>query len=107
MMMQTSPFEKVTDNHFKIHGEMTLHSVTPLLAQSVSFFNNTNKIIFDLNFVKKTDNAGLALLIEWLRLGRKKNVMIEFLNLPAQLVSLATVCELLTLFTQNNHDESK
>jgi phospholipid transport system transporter-binding protein len=52
------------------------------------------RISIDLAGVTRSDSAGLALLIEWLRESERLGKTITFLNMPAQLQSIARVCGL-------------
>lgn len=54
----------------------------------------TQDLVFDLKDVTRTDSAGLALLLEWMTLARKKALQIHFRNLPAQLWEIAKVSDL-------------
>jgi len=51
-------------------------------------------ISIDLAGVTRSDSAGLALLIEWLRESERLGKTITFLNMPAQMQSIARVCGL-------------
>jgi len=52
------------------------------------------RISIDLGGVTRSDSAGLALLIEWLRESERLGKTITFLNMPAQMQSIARVCGL-------------
>ena len=52
------------------------------------------RISIDLAGVTRSDSAGLALLIEWLRESERLGKTITFLNMPAQMQSIARVCGL-------------
>jgi len=52
------------------------------------------QISIDLAGVTRSDSAGLALLIEWLRESERLGKTITFLNMPAQMQSIARVCGL-------------
>ena len=52
------------------------------------------RISIDLAGVTRSDSAGLALLIEWLRESEQLGKTITFLNMPAQMQSIARVCGL-------------
>jgi phospholipid transport system transporter-binding protein len=52
------------------------------------------RISIDLAGVTRSDSAGLALLIEWLRESERLGKIITFLNMPAQMQSIARVCGL-------------
>jgi phospholipid transport system transporter-binding protein len=48
----------------------------------------------DLAGVTRSDSAGLALLIEWLRESERLGKNITFLNMPVQMQSIARICGL-------------
>jgi phospholipid transport system transporter-binding protein len=52
------------------------------------------RISIDLAGVTRSDSAGLALLIEWLRESERLGKTITFLNMPAQMQSIARICGL-------------
>ena len=52
------------------------------------------RISIDLAGVTRSDSAGLALLVEWLRESERLGKTITFLNMPAQMQSIARVCGL-------------
>jgi phospholipid transport system transporter-binding protein len=53
-----------------------------------------SRLRVDLAGVTRADSAGLALLVEWLRESEIAGNSIEFVNVPAQLLSIARVCGL-------------
>ncbi len=72
-------------NTWRVSGELNFATVGALSTE----FTQPPKVV-DLCDVTRTDSAGLALLIEWLK--QSKEAPITFRNMPAQMVSLATVC---------------
>jgi phospholipid transport system transporter-binding protein len=47
----------------------------------------------DLGGVGESDSAGLALLIEWLRMAKQSGKEIHFANVPEQIEALARISE--------------
>lgn len=76
---------------YGVSGAMTFESVTELWRQSESMFADNTVVEIDLAKVSRTDSAGLALLIEWMRGASRQGGRIEFLNLPDQMLELARV----------------
>ncbi len=68
---------------------MTFEFVTDLWRQSAEMFVDQTVLQIDLAQVTRTDSAGLALLVEWLREASRRGGRVEFLNPPAQLLALA------------------
>lgn len=57
----------------------------------------SGQVTFDFNGLTNVDSAGLAWLLEQLAVARTRNLQIEFLHVPAQLLALAKVSAVLTL----------
>lgn len=82
------------DGRVRVTGPLTFATVTARLKESQALFRPRARLCFDLSGVTAVDSAALALLVEWLRLGRERGVQVEFTGLPASLRSLAAVSEL-------------
>ena len=79
------------DGSLVLTGALNITTVTRIHQESLGYFHDAVSMpgSIDLTGVTSADSAGLALLIEWIRLGKKQNCNIRFLNLPAQLLPLA------------------
>ncbi len=72
-----------------------MYTVPELLSTSQEMFAGTQgKVNVDLAAVSRSDSAGLALLIAWMRLAQAYNFEIHFENLPEQMRQIARVSEL-------------
>lgn len=72
-----------------------MHTVPDLFASSQALFAGAQgKVNIDLAAVSRSDSAGLALLIAWLRLAQAQKFEIHFDNLPEQMRQIARVSEL-------------
>ena len=93
--MSDVAFEKDVDGNLLISGELTHQSVPQVLKMSREFINNTvgsNKnLAIDLGGVTRSDSAGVALLIEWMRQAKINQRIIQFKNIPAQMREIANV----------------
>lgn len=85
-----------------IRGAMTLESVNALLAESDAALAADN-LEMDLSAVSDVDSAAISLLFEWLRQAHGRNISLVFVNLPPNLVSLATLYGVLDLIPQHTH----
>lgn len=73
-------------------GSLTFDTVPRLLDQTRPWLQKPGgAIAVDLKGVTRADSAGLALLVEWLRLARLKDRPLTFSNVPEQLRSLIRV----------------
>ena len=86
----------VHEGTLKVHGPLTYASVPSLFVDSMSIIKSSSETItIDLQDVPRTDSAGLALLVEWLRVARSQA---RFVNIPAQLRQLIRVSGLSRAF---------
>lgn len=51
-------------------------------------------VLMDLGGVTRADSAGLAVLLEWLAWGRRKNRQVALENVPQPLLAIARISEL-------------
>ncbi|EDN69532.1 anti-sigma-factor antagonist [Beggiatoa sp. PS] len=98
------------NNAWRLSGELTFTTVGELLSEfteKMSLLDNggAKKIqpapqVMDLSDVTRTDSAGLAFLIELQK--QTKDAPITFCNMPAQMLSLASVSDVQDLLTQTH-----
>ena len=101
--MSSARLEALGGGRFRVSGTLDAGTVTSLLKQSVDrFFQDASPVLVDLAGVSEGDSAGLALLIEWLRMARQKGQAIRFTNIPAQINALARISEVDELLTAND-----
>ncbi|HEB59139.1 MAG TPA: STAS domain-containing protein [Gammaproteobacteria bacterium] len=77
------------EGRFQLCGELNMRTVPDLYRASAGFVVGHPRVRVDLAEVHHTDSAGLALLIEWMREARDRNVDIAFQHLPDQLLRIA------------------
>jgi phospholipid transport system transporter-binding protein len=80
--------------NWKLTGELGFATVAGLLKNTNSVISGDTDTRVDLSGVTRADSAGLALLVEWLRVAERNGGSITFLNMPAQMHSIARVCGL-------------
>lgn len=96
--MSVAKLESLGEGRFRVSGSLDAVTVVHILADSNKVFAPGAQIEIDLDGVTDSDSAGLALLLEWLRLGRIKEQIIRFRNLPPQIAALARISEVEDLF---------
>ena len=85
--------ESLGAGRFRVSGVLDATTARAVLEQSESRFEQFPNLDVDLGGVGESDSAGLALLIEWLRLAKQWNKPIRFANVPAQIEALARISE--------------
>lgn len=77
-----------------ISGDMNFHTVQALSESAEGVLGKDSAIRqLDLAKVKHVDSSGLALLLEWQSLSKKKGHAFQIIHAPDDLVSLARLCE--------------
>ncbi len=79
---------------YGVSGSMGFDTVAGLLAQSAAIFNGAASVVIDLSAVERADSAGVALLVEWLRLARGQGVTLRFRHIPSQMWAIVEVSDL-------------
>ena len=87
-------------NTWRLVGELTFATVDRLLTEFTQSIAQTPPKILVLCDVTRTDSAGLALLIEWLK--QTKDAPITFHNIPTQMLSIATISGVQDMLIQNS-----
>ncbi|MDD1620269.1 MAG: STAS domain-containing protein [Methylococcaceae bacterium] len=75
--------------YYTLEGSLTFASIDKQTPRSFGYLKGIDSICIDLSQVAATDSAGLALMIEWIRLSRTSRVHLNFKNIPEQLLALA------------------
>lgn len=94
-MTATAELREVDRDHFAVVGELGFETVRSLLMSSGTRFTGAGpQFEVDLSGVTQGDSAGLALLIEWLKLATRLGKTVRFTRVPAQLRALAQISEI-------------
>lgn len=76
------------DGLLKLVGALDFHSVADLLGADASWLNG-DEIAIDLAEITQTNSAGLALLLEWMKMAQQKGFQIKYHSVPEQLLVIA------------------
>ena len=79
----------LTPEKFLLNGDLTFATIDKRIVNSINFSVLPDAISIDLQQVNTTDSAGLALIIEWIKLAKAKQIHLLFENIPDQLLALA------------------
>jgi phospholipid transport system transporter-binding protein len=87
--------EALGTGRFRVSGVLDASTAAGVLEESEPRFAQTqeSQIQMDLGGVGDSDSAGLALLIEWMRMAKQAGKQIHFANVPAQIEALARISE--------------
>jgi len=99
--VSSARLESLGAGRFSVSGTLDASTVTSVLEQSAGLFADTPEVYVDLGGVTDSDSAGLALLIEWLKLAHQQRRTMHFVDLPAQIAALARISEVEDLLHAN------
>ena len=95
--------EKINDQQYALSGELTMHNVSQVSLDTMSLITSmSGEVTINLSKIVRADSAGLALLIDWLRIARRREVTLHFEQLPEQLMQIARLCELHSVLPINH-----
>lgn len=85
--------ESLGGGRFRVSGVLDATTAGELLKQSGERFASASELEVDLAGVSEADSAGLALLIEWMRVTKEAGRSIRFDHVPGQISALARISE--------------
>jgi phospholipid transport system transporter-binding protein len=87
--------EPVGDRAWRVVGELTLHALPALLAESARLRAAApapgQEFELDLSGVTRIDSSAIALLLAWTRAARQAGTAVRFRQAPRQLLAIAEV----------------
>lgn len=99
--MQISQIEK-NANGYQILGVINFDTVLDLYKKGAAILESSKKeVTLSFGEVRHIDSSAIALLLSWLRVAKKKGKSFTFTDLPAQLIDIANVCEVMPML--ENH----
>lgn len=89
-------------NRLLVRGDMTVETVGALLAEGLpAEIGKAGDVEVDLAQVTDVDSSAVSLLFQWLREAQSRQVKLCYSNLPAPLISLATLYGVLEMLPQS------
>jgi phospholipid transport system transporter-binding protein len=79
----------LADDSINVSGVLNFETVPVLMKQAEKLFSKLDKVSVDLAEVSESNSAGLALLLEMLRVIKMQKKSIDFKNLPEQIRIIA------------------
>lgn len=86
---------EVSGSQAKVAGAMTLVTASHLLMAGKAALATADQ--FDLSAVTEIDSSGLAVVFAWVRAARKQGKEVRLVNVPADLLSMAEVYDVVDL----------
>jgi phospholipid transport system transporter-binding protein len=82
------------NNTFLLMGELDFSNVMSVYKQSLPHFYHCPELTFDFSQVKDSNSAGLALIMEWIKLARRCEKPIRFNAISKDLMAIAKIAGL-------------
>ncbi len=73
-----------------VAGELSFACAAAVVEQAKRIFADLTELDIDLAEVTRSDSAGVAVLIDWMRYAKQNNKPVVFHNVPAQLIAIAS-----------------
>lgn len=83
--------ERGEDGRLRLSGTLSFANVPQLQTRLGPLLEAGEDAVLDLSGVQRSDSAGLALLVEWLRQARQRGTRLHFENIPQQMEAMARV----------------
>lgn len=87
----TASIEVNSSGRFLVSGALNFNTAPQLNARGGQLIAASPMPIFDFAGVTNSDNAGLALLITWIRHAKHLHKAVKFCHIPPQLLAIAKV----------------
>lgn len=83
-------------SELELVGELAFATVTQVLERGRDVIAGVTgaRAVLDLSRVTRTDSAGLALVVDWMRAARARGLELELRSVPPQLAEIARVSDL-------------
>ena len=77
-------FLQRVDDTVNLSGFLSYDNVDTVYQQGEQLIQQAQQLTFDLSAVERSDMAGVALLVEWLRLAKRTGKSVLLQNIPSQ-----------------------
>lgn len=95
--MSTAGLKALNAEQIAISGEVDFYSTPDLWKQLKPLLFKSKQISIDLSGIKRVNSAGLAILLEARGLVEANGGSLEIRNPPANLMDIASMCNVLEL----------
>lgn len=88
------------DGRYALRGDVSFRTAESILRASDRMFSGKTSLEIDLADVSRTDSAGLALLLEWMRVTALAGGEVRFTNIPEKIQAIAVTADLSDILQQ-------
>ncbi len=92
---------KITTEHYQISGDITFKTAMPILNEIQDIISKSpQNLKIDLTKVAYSSSVSVALLLQIMTLSCKQKVNLNYVNIPQDIIKLAKLSNVATIFTQ-------
>lgn len=77
---------------WKIQGDLTFETTPELFNSAREAMHERMPVCIDLGSVERVESAGVALMLDWIRVARTRDQTLQFSNVPGHMLSIAELC---------------
>ncbi|OOG26485.1 anti-anti-sigma factor [Thioalkalivibrio denitrificans] len=93
--MSATPSIRQADGNLQVAGRLGFATVADLWAQALPLFRDgSGAYELDVSGVEHVDSAGVALLVEWMRLARERGAGFSIVGAPQAMKDLIRLADL-------------
>ncbi len=92
--MTQARLDSLGEGRFSLRGVLSKEVIPALWQQGQELWQGLAEVRLDLADLQHCDSAGLAMLIDWLRIARQRPQRLTLANIPAQIHDLARLSDL-------------
>ena len=96
-MSDVEAFLDQSGTGFSLRGRLTRENVAELWPRGTEAIAGSSFVDLDLEQVSMCDTAGVAMLVDWLRIARSNDRELRFHGAPDQMLAIARVSDLAQL----------
>lgn len=78
-------------NVLTLSGPLTMYTITAIYGKGLQLPEGKSELVVDFAKVEAVDSSAVSLMLSWLRTAKSKNVKLSFINVPDNLLSLASL----------------
>jgi phospholipid transport system transporter-binding protein len=84
---------RTAPDRLEASGALSFASAKHALEAGLALLCRGERCTIDLAQVTEADSAGLAVLVEWLAAARRRDTIIHYANIPAQILAVARISD--------------
>lgn len=89
--MTSAQLEHLGTGRFRLNGRLDVDSAIELVDHVSELMDGSHDCRIDLSGIEHSGSAGLALLIEWMKVARERDIVLHYVNMPSQMLAIARV----------------